>query len=150
MGTYDPYADRKRLTFEQAEGVEPLPMQLRPKEISQELSALLWAMVYDSIRKDLQSSVFLGRSWNQILFDYHVYRDHQPADEYANDVGRAIQKVKGLMISRNYVLIFGFLQFVLRHQGLPYNFQERLELTLKNRRCGVQNIRWRHDSPNRF
>jgi len=35
----DPYADRRRLTFEQAEGAEPLPRQLQTKEVSQELRA---------------------------------------------------------------------------------------------------------------
>ncbi len=46
MVSDDPYADRKRPTFQQAEGFEPLPAQLLLKEISQELSASLWAIVY--------------------------------------------------------------------------------------------------------
>ena len=45
----DPYADRKALTFEQAEGIVPLPTQLLPKEVSQELSALLWAVVHANL-----------------------------------------------------------------------------------------------------
>ena len=49
MGSDDPYADRKRLTFEQAEGFEPLPAQLRSKENSAELSASLWSIVYNSM-----------------------------------------------------------------------------------------------------
>jgi hypothetical protein len=34
--------DRIRLSFEQAEGVEPLPSQLQLREVSTELRAVLW------------------------------------------------------------------------------------------------------------
>jgi len=47
----DPYADRKALTFEQAEGIVPLPTRLLPKEVSQELSALLWAVVHANLNR---------------------------------------------------------------------------------------------------
>jgi hypothetical protein len=40
------YEDRKRLTFEQAEGAEPLSSQLKLKEVSPELRARLWAIFY--------------------------------------------------------------------------------------------------------
>jgi hypothetical protein len=39
------YEDRKRLTFEQAEGAEPLPSQLELQEISPELRARLWSIL---------------------------------------------------------------------------------------------------------
>jgi hypothetical protein len=45
----NPYELRKRLTFEQAEGVEPLPEQLKLKELSQQLRSALWRVVYDSL-----------------------------------------------------------------------------------------------------
>ena len=47
----DPYADRRQLTFEQAEGVEPLPTQLDPKELSKQLRAIVWLLVYESLRE---------------------------------------------------------------------------------------------------
>ena len=51
MSSDELYADRKRLTFEQAEGVEPLPTQLRQKEMSPLLVAGLRELVYQSIMK---------------------------------------------------------------------------------------------------
>jgi hypothetical protein len=51
----DPIALRKTLTFEQAECVEPLRQQLRPKELSSELRATLWFVIHES-------------------FDEHAYR----------------------------------------------------------------------------
>jgi hypothetical protein len=41
---------RRGLTFAQAEGVEPLPAQLGPKELSPELRAHLWAVLYDKLK----------------------------------------------------------------------------------------------------
>jgi hypothetical protein len=61
----DPYADRKNLSFEQAEGVEPLPRQLRLKEISQQLRALFWKVVYDDITR--YHDVVLNTGWCRIL-----------------------------------------------------------------------------------
>jgi hypothetical protein len=41
------YEDRKRLTFEQAEGAEPLPTQLELKKVSPELRARLWRIFHE-------------------------------------------------------------------------------------------------------
>ena len=38
----DSLAARKKLTFEQAEGLEPLPSQLKRGEISKEFRAIVW------------------------------------------------------------------------------------------------------------
>jgi hypothetical protein len=43
-----PLALRKTVTFEQAEGVEPLPRQLRLKELSKELRAKLWFVIHEN------------------------------------------------------------------------------------------------------
>lgn len=47
----DPYAERKKLTFAQAEGMAPLPSQLAPKVLSQELRAYLWHIIYFSLSR---------------------------------------------------------------------------------------------------
>ena len=57
----DPYAERKKLSFEQAEGVEPLPAQLKLKEVSPRLRAALWRVVHDS------------------LHEARIWRDYAPA-----------------------------------------------------------------------
>jgi hypothetical protein len=85
--TSGPYDDRKRLTFEQAEGAAPLPAQLKLKELSDELRALLWRVVHDSLVTARQSTFegggpYLTRPWSEILRDMHTYRDHQPTDEF--------------------------------------------------------------------
>ncbi len=144
----DPYADRKSLTFEQAEGIDPLPTQLQPKRISQELTAVLWAAVYASLtrtirRDDLGFSVAtIGPEWSKIMFDYHVFHEHMAADDYNNDAGRLIQTAKGIMYSGQYFRIFGFIQFVLRHENRPPQFTEAIEGALKLARAGYRIVDW--------
>ena len=51
IGMASEYEDRKRLTFEQAEGAEPLPSQLKLKEVSNELRALLWNIFFRELSR---------------------------------------------------------------------------------------------------
>ena len=44
----DEFDDRKKLSFEQAEGAAPLPSQLKLKELSQQLRAALWDLILQS------------------------------------------------------------------------------------------------------
>jgi hypothetical protein len=47
----DELARRKQLTFEQVEGVEPLPAQLNREELSPQLKALLWEALHVSVKQ---------------------------------------------------------------------------------------------------
>ena len=133
----DPYADRRRLTFEQAEGVEPLPAQLLPKELSQELRALLWALVYEGLRQDLRYGDVAG-SWRSILYAYHVTREHLPVDEFIDDFQYLTNKLKVMFMRSDYVRIFGFLQYVIRHESQPHNFDGDLDFLLEKGRAGYR------------
>jgi hypothetical protein len=134
--TNDPFADRRRLTFEQAEGVEPLPRQLQPKELSKQLRALLWAFVHDSITRDVYDGQL--RQWREIFYSYHILREHLMADEFVDMPRLLIEKYKRIFVGGNYVEVFGFLQFVLRHRSRPYKFAEYLDLTLSNARAAYR------------
>ncbi len=136
MSNDDPYAERRRLTFEQAEGVEPLPAQLQPKELSKELRALLWQLVYESLREDIDFvenrkllQYFLGH-WKKIIYDYYVTHEYLMADEFDNNSAILTKKLKALFSDENYTKVFGFLQFVIRHQRRPPEFAKNLDRTL--------------------
>jgi len=133
--TDDPYADRRRLTFEQAEGVEPLPIQLQVKELSQPLRSRLWLVVYESLNAatsyhSMGGRAYLDEKWASILYDSHTLRDHLAADEFRNDAILRIEQVKAVIIADDYIKIFGFLQFVLRHKNCPYQFARNIDWAL--------------------
>jgi hypothetical protein len=108
------YEDRKRLTFEQAEGAEPLPSQLGLKEISQELRIRLWEKLHSSINSDDTTK------WDEILRRKHVCRDLKPHDDfpYVRLYARS-GDLKQLIFSGNYLQVFGLLQWVLRQPEVP-------------------------------
>jgi hypothetical protein len=54
---------------------------LSPKEIFQQLAAVLWAVVYESVMKTISYDGFhsrLGCDWTEIMCNYHVYHEHWP------------------------------------------------------------------------
>src|SRR3954471_22950410 len=85
----DPYADRRHLTFEQAEGASPIPPQLKPKEISEQLRALLWRAVYESLDDDRQRAAYgklsIGGNWREVLYDFFTQHVHGMADEFTRE-----------------------------------------------------------------
>jgi hypothetical protein len=128
------YEDRKRLTFEQAEGVEPLPSQLRLKEMSPEMRALLWEVIYNNIlgswNWDPMGGANLYPPWDRILYHKHVFRDHQPADEFRNDAPRLVKELKPIFFNGDYSKALGFLQWVIRHPNCPHGFVDQVETAL--------------------
>jgi hypothetical protein len=143
----DEFADRKRLTFEQAEGAEPLPVQLQLRELSDELRAALWAVFYESF----QTSIARGHGgiaprpyfvdpWLGILYDKHVDRDHKMADEFDSRWAAVGPELKTIFEDADYTDVFGFVQWVLRHPKRPYGLPERVERALINSRAAYRLI----------
>jgi hypothetical protein len=138
----DEFEQRKKLTFEQAEGIEPLPRQLRLREVSQELRARLWNKVYNDLSEctegsDYGSSYF-EKPWSTILRDEHVYHKYGMADDFKNDAKTLIQKTRTLFESGDYVQIFGWLEFVLKHPARPAPFAKTIENILVNCRAAYR------------
>lgn len=141
----DEYERRKNLTFAQAEGAEPLPTQLQLKELSPELRSRLWHVIYNSLLESRAqpdySKAVLTNPWRQILYDMHVFHNHRMADDfsYLFDDWRII--LKNLFVHGDYIKVFDFIQWVLRHPARPNRFDERIAIALRGARAAyaVQN-----------
>ncbi len=141
----DQYADRKRLTFEQAEGADPLPIQLQLRELSEELRAVLWHLFYESFQKSLSTgsgvlhvSPFFVDPWQHILYDKHVYRDHRMADEFSSRWKDLEQELKSIFVHGDYIRLFGFVQWVLRHPKCPYSLADGVDWALSRCRAAYR------------
>src|ERR1700733_11463530 len=111
----DPYADRRRLTFEQAEGAEPLPSQLKPKELSPRLRAFLWEVIYSTLKQaHYEDSDELYEPWETIFYTLHIERSHKPADEFENSFYELVGDTKSTIMTGDYLEVFGWIQSVLR------------------------------------
>jgi hypothetical protein len=140
LGMANEYEDRQRLTFEQAEGAEPLPTQLRTKEISQELRALLWEVVYNSILQSRRADSMGGPAsltepWDRIFREKHVFRDHKPADEFRNRADHLVAELKTIFFYSEYFQVLGFVQWVLRQSNRPYDLDQQVDVALRRSRA---------------
>jgi hypothetical protein len=57
----DRIEQRKKLTFEQAEGLEPLPSQLQLREVSPALRAALWHLIHEYLNDSTEYREYSGR-----------------------------------------------------------------------------------------
>lgn len=108
---------RKDLTFEQAEGLAPLPTQLARTEVSQELRAVLWKYIHKQIDETADSGSFgyyLGKPWDHLLKEVYVYREHKLIDDFSTGLKPALAGVRQVFERGSYADIYGWLQFVLR------------------------------------
>jgi hypothetical protein len=124
----DPFEHRRGLTFEQAEGAAPLPAQLQLKELSQELRARLWDVVYCSFL-EARDSYNIGDPWLEILRAMHVVRYHRMADEFNRNLAFQLGETKEIFLRGDYVQVFGWLQWVFQFH--PYGFANDIGAALR-------------------
>ncbi|MET4345500.1 hypothetical protein [Bradyrhizobium sp. RT9a] len=112
----DEIARRKKLTFAQAEGAEPLPSQLKRTEVSQELRAVLWGYVFSELNRTSRREMYtyVGDPWKGVLKSAHVYFYHKPADEFDPSFNVAADDAKAAVFNSGWVQFYGWIQYLLR------------------------------------
>lgn len=137
-----PEFDRTKVTFEQAEGIEPLPAQLKPQELSQRLRAGLWAVVYqaltDATRRQDFVKPFLIEPWVGMLGSLHIWHHHKPADEFTQNAETHIKALKTVILEGSYVRVYGTLQYLLRLRECPNRFYQNIKKILVDYHAGYR------------
>jgi hypothetical protein len=137
----DPHAERRKLTFEQAEGLAPLPRQLAQGEISQEFRAVLWDTL-DKIIKEhsryttMESYAYFQKPWSTMLKDLRVYRYHR-LDTFP-DGRKAIAEVKKVIAEGGWSDVLGWLEFVLKHPACPRDLAKEVNAIMAYCRLASQ------------
>lgn len=126
--------DRKSLTFEQAEGLVPLPAQLDRKTLSKELRAKLWAFVYAEVAPQYMDMLKgRGGQWWTILTDLHVNYHHYRIDKF-NPNG-IVDRIGDLFEKGDYHKVYGWLEAVLKHNQCPGDFGIEIQRILEECRA---------------
>lgn len=148
----DPLKERKKLSFEQAEGLVEMPRQLARGEISGEFRAVLW----DLMRRELRAATdqFTGapkipEPWSVILSEAHVYRDHR-FDDFPRNYNEAIKAVKARIESGKWSDVLGWVEWIFKHPRCPSNFPKLVDGLLAYCRLGYRVFRQRSDMPGRL
>lgn len=129
MNTYD----RKSLTFEQAEGLAPLPTQLDRKVLSKELRAKLWAFVHSRMLPQYTAILSGTGPWRTILVDIHVNHHHLRIDKF-NSNG-IIDRIGDLFEKGEYQKVYGWLEAILKHNQCPGDFGANIQRILQECRA---------------
>jgi len=136
--------DRKKITFEQAEGLAPLPSQLKPKVVSKELRALLWHMIYSSLEDDIikpeYMEPFITGKWETILRTKHVMRDHGMTDEFTRNPDFHIKELKAVYSKGNYAEVLGLTEWFLRQKSCPPELKHTVHAALVRSRAAYRLI----------
>jgi hypothetical protein len=131
----DDIEQRKQLSFEQAEGIEPLPSQLKLREVSPKLRAVLWSQIHSYQANPMEPSDFgkpyFTRPWSTILKDEHIFRRDGMADDFTNNAKELIKQTRDIFENGDYVAIFGWLEFVLKHPSCPPGIAKDTDASLR-------------------
>jgi hypothetical protein len=129
----DPYAERKKLTFAQAEGIEPWPTQLALQEISQQFRAALWSDLKGIFERHRGYTAYgdeiLELPWAIILEDAHVYHHHR-LDDFPKKYRDVVAHVKTIIEHGRWSDVLGWLEYVLKHSACPPDFAKYLDKTM--------------------
>ena len=136
----DPLAARKKLTFAQAEGIDPLPTQLRRGEIFDEFRAVLWDFVRRSLMATRDYSLGdgrVGQPWTIILEEAHVFHHHKTSafSKHFSDQERALET---LFAKGPWHAVLGWLEFVLKHPSCPAGFAATANALMVHCRLGYR------------
>jgi hypothetical protein len=132
----DDSLDRRNLTFAQAEGHEALPQPLELGEVSQQLRALLWAHFWSMFKTSAADQYGGVRSeiqhpWSRILLERYLYVEHGMLDEFDYSFPHHHKKMARIFKDGDYIEIFDFVQYVLRHRDCPRNLSKMVAFALK-------------------
>ena len=130
--------DRTKVSFAQAEGVEALPTQLRPREVTSRLRAQLWHVIHYFLEHGIANDTIynsvprMDRQWTSMMRAWHVHKLNALIDEYDNRADTIISYFKRIITQGNYVQVFDLIQFVLRDENCPADFGEYVNVALEN------------------
>jgi hypothetical protein len=130
--------DPRTLSFEQREGLAPLPSQLQRGELSRELRAMLWAYVYNSMHAQEQAIYGRYGQWVDILLAIHLERNHLRVDKF--EPFQIYQRLGDLFEKGEYAKVYGWLDFVMRYPKAPKTFGDDVGLILTECRSAYRVI----------
>ena len=114
----DKPADRRSISFAQAEGVDPMPSQLALRTISKELRLALWDYWHQIlVRAKSNTSYDIVGPVHSLMRRKHVYFDQKPADEFKPNRTTVSDVMKATIFSANYVQVYGLMEFLVRNGG---------------------------------
>ena len=132
-------SELRKPTFAEREGAKPLPTQLNLKQVSSEVRAKTWSIIYKSMdqSKIMRGGYSYADRWASILQEYWVNIDHKFEDEFKNRLLSLVSYVNEKM-SGEYSTFFEFLEHVVQHPRCPERLHSDLNRVLAEAGCAYR------------
>ena len=135
--------DRSKLTFSQAEGIDPLPQPVALGKLPDSARNLLWTAIYEELKKSsaitsldiFEKYLVVTKPWRDVLYDYHTVFLTKPGDEFSDNFADNVTAIKRSVLNDKYNKVFDFLQYVMRHNSAPPNFGRFVANILQHCMC---------------
>lgn len=131
---YDAYEQRLGLSFEQAEGVDPLPSQLQRTELTKVFRARIWeffALIIEKNHGFSGSNFVMTDPWDVIARDELVYRHGGFIDRSSETKNVTENRFKSIIQTGDYLKVYGLIQFILQHRKCPKYFPTAIGVILE-------------------
>lgn len=110
--------DRRELTFEQAEGAEPLPQQMALKKISDVLAARLFNAIYSHLASSVANyGEYIQGPWAAVMKRHFIERQGKLSDEFKPSLHTVAKQLKAIYSTKDYIKILGTTEWLARHSG---------------------------------
>ena len=119
--------DPTKVSFSQAQGLEPLPRQLDLGQLSREARVDFWNAFYAADRKHRNQFDEIQDAWFRILSWTHSRHFREPLDESAFGFRDVELRYKSLFLHEPYFEVFDLLVFLLRLANMPVTFKAEIK-----------------------
>ena len=136
---------RRKLTFSQAEGIDPLPQPAELGELPDKARNRLWKLIYESMKQSRIDNIIggpslVGEPWLSILYDEYVDVQNGAADKFDHQFDTRKNALRKLVLEGPFNRVFDFLEFAMRHRGVNKSYRllkfgSSLEALLKEHLC---------------
>ena len=133
--------ENQYLPFSQRTGLEPIPPQLKLREVSDELRRLLDYCIdleISRVSKRGVSSLYLDGEWKRVAQDLHVVFFGRKAAKFNNEPHAIRAELGRFVETADIGRLFDLVEFLFRHEGCTNALRQDFENTLVQARSAYR------------
>ena len=126
--------DPTKVSFSQAQGMEPLPRSLRLGELTPEARMSFWNAFYLTQNESYTRYLGIDQNWNDLLASIHADYFNLGLDEFNPDFHQINTFYKKYFTDAEFNKLFDLILHIVRHANCPDEFHWRVATTFINHR----------------
>lgn len=129
----DEFERRRSISFEEAEGRVNLPTQFDKKQITPQMRAYFWAILYEEIENNRNKiNGEINSRWRNIIKSIYLFHFYGMIDEFR--FNQTLESIKGVLQKGDYVQFYAIIQYMLRMQSISQDLKLKFARILEKTR----------------